>query len=110
MPTEFKSARLITQDRNDILRSANTEAERIIKQAEERAKVLVSNDEITKTAKAQAAELTKQAEDRARQVKVVVDGYIERIISKSEESLRVSLEEIRKTKSELKGQPLIKKK
>ncbi|MDR0947286.1 MAG: ATPase [Ruminococcus sp.] len=110
LPSQFKSARMITQDRNEILRSANSEAERIIKQAEERAKVLVSNDEITKTAKIQAADITKHAEERARQVKVVVDSYIERVIGKSEESLRISLEDIRKTKSELKGLPLVNKK
>jgi vacuolar-type H+-ATPase subunit H len=109
LPSEFKQARHIAHDRNDILRTANTDAENIIKRAEERARVLVSNDEIVKTARKEAEEIMRTAQDRAKQVKGVVDSYIDRVMSRSEEAVRASLEEIRKTKSELKGLPLVQK-
>jgi vacuolar-type H+-ATPase subunit H len=109
LPAEFKQARHIAHDRNDILRAANTEAEGIIKRAEERARSLVANDEIVKQAKKEADEILKAASDRAKQVKSVVDTYIDRVMSRSEEAIRGSLEEIRKTKSELKGLPLVQK-
>jgi vacuolar-type H+-ATPase subunit H len=109
LPTEFKQARHIAHDRNDILRTANNDAENIIKRAEERARVLVSNDEIVKTARKEADEILRTAQDRAKQVKGVVDSYIDRVMSRSEEAVRASLEEIRKTKSELKGLPLVQK-
>jgi vacuolar-type H+-ATPase subunit H len=109
LPSEFKQARHIAHDRNDILRTANTDAENIIKRAEERARVLVANDEITKQARKEAEEILRTAQDRAKQVKGVVDSYIDRVMSRSEEAVRASLEEIRKTKSELKGLPLVQK-
>jgi vacuolar-type H+-ATPase subunit H len=109
LPSEFKQARHIAHDRNDILRTANTDAETIIKRAEERARALVSNDEIVKQAKKEADEILRTAGDRAKQVKGVVDNYIDRVMSRSEEAVRASLEEIRKTKTELKGLPLVSK-
>jgi primosomal protein N' len=109
LPTEIKQARHITQDRNEILRQANTEAEAIIKRAEERAKSITANDEIVRLSKQQANEILTQAQRGMKEAKSVVDQYVDQVLIKSEEALRQSLEEIRKKHSELKAVPLTKR-
>ena len=54
LPQEIKQAKLIVRDRQTIINDANKEAENIVRRAEDRAKVIVSNDEITKAAKSKA--------------------------------------------------------
>jgi primosomal protein N' len=109
LPQEIKQARHIAQDRNEILRQANTEAETIIKRAEERAKSITSNDEIVRMAKQQANEILTQANRGMKEAKSVVDSYADQVLLKSEEALRQNLEEVRKKRSELKAIPLSKK-
>jgi hypothetical protein len=108
LPSEIKQARHITQDRQEIMRQANADAEVIIKRAEERAKSIASNDEIVRQARAQATEMLAQAQRGMKEAKSVVDVYIDQVLLKSEETLRQSLEEVRKKRSELKTIPLAK--
>ena len=48
LPDELRDSKKIVADREQILKNAQTDADNIIKQAEERARVLVSDKEITK--------------------------------------------------------------
>jgi ATP-dependent Zn protease len=109
LPTEIKQARHITQDRNEILRAANADAEAIIKRAEERAKSITSNDEIVRLSKQQANEILVQAQRSMKEAKSRVDTYVDEVLTKSEEVLRQSLEEVRKKHSDLKAIPLTKR-
>jgi thioesterase domain-containing protein len=109
LPNEMKQARHITQDRVEILRQANAEAEAIIKRAEERAKSIASNDEITRLAKVQANEMLLGAQRAMKEAKSAADSYVDHVLLKSEETLRLSLEDIRKKRSELKSIPIGKK-
>lgn len=56
LPDELRDSKKIVADREQILKNAQTDADNIIKQAEERARVLVSDKEITK--RAQGADFT----------------------------------------------------
>ena len=57
LPDELRDSKKIVADREQILKNAQTDADNIIKQAEERARVLVSDKEITKRAQKMAVEL-----------------------------------------------------
>jgi hypothetical protein len=109
LPTEIKQARHITQDRVEIIRQANTEAEAIIKRAEDRAKSIASNDEIVRLAKIQANEILTGAQRGMKEAKSAVDTYIDAVLIKSEETLRLNLEDIRKKRSEMKTIPMGRK-
>ena len=54
LPDELRDSKKIVADREQILKNAQTDADNIIKQAEERARVLVSDKEITKRAQKMA--------------------------------------------------------
>jgi hypothetical protein len=109
LPTEIKQARHITQDRVEIIRQANTEAETIIKRAEDRAKSIASNDEIVRLAKIQANEILVNAQRGMKEAKSAVDTYVDAVLIKSEETLRLNLEDIRKKRSEMKTIPMGRK-
>ncbi len=98
LPQEIKQAKLIVHDRQSIIADANKEAELVIRRAEERAKVIVSNDEITKAAKQRATELLNQAQSKAKEVRNASNEYIEDILTKAEECMQTNLADIRKTK------------
>lgn len=98
LPQEIKQARLIVQDRQIIMSDANKEAESIIRKAEDRAKMIVSNDEIVKEAKARSTEILKQTQDKCKQMKVEAREYIERILDQTETVLSTNLVAVKKTK------------
>ena len=69
LPQEIKQARLIVQDRTDILSDARKEADQLVKAAEEKARRLVDQNEITKVAKQNAMEMVQNAQAQARSLK-----------------------------------------
>ena len=97
LPNELHDARNIVSDRKD--------AEQITRKAEERAKIIVSNDEITKAAKAQAVEILNQAQARAKDVKNAANKYIDDILTQSESALQAALTDVRKTKQAVRNVP-----
>lgn len=105
LPEEIRNAKNIVNDRKDIVNVANKEAEQIVRKAEERARVIVSNDEITKAAKQQAADILNQAQARAKEVKLAANKYIEDILSRSEGTLQAALTDVRKTKQAVRSVP-----
>lgn len=95
LPTEIKRARELEEDRSDILSDASSKAEEIIKQAEERAKVLVSQDEIVKQAKEAADDLTAQAKAMDLSIRNAMTDKLSATLSEAEKALTKSLKEIK---------------
>ena len=105
LPTEISNAKNIVRDRKEIVSDANREAENIVRKAEERAKVILSNDEITKAAKQQAAEILSQAQAKAKEIKGAANRYLDKILSQSEECLQANLTEVRRTRQAVRNVP-----
>ena len=79
LPNELKQSKWVIEERNKILIDAQKEADEIVKNAEERVKRMVDENEVTKMAHEQAAEIVEYAEDvlssaqeRLRELKNVV--------------------------------------
>ncbi len=105
LPQEIKQAKLIVRDRQSIMTDANKEADAIIRRAEDRAKVIVSNDEITKQAKLKATDIINQAQSRARELKNAANKYIDDVLVKTEECLQSNLADVRRTRQAVKTVP-----
>lgn len=67
-PQETKQAKAIVDNRNNIINEAKIEAENIIKKAQAEARALVSRDEITRTAQSEANEMIGQANQQAKSI------------------------------------------
>lgn len=125
MPDELTQARKIASERKEILASAQTSADDIIEQAHLRAKEIISEDEITRGAQAQAAEimqqaraaaneiveqarnsateLTEQAKNWSREMRQSASDYVENIVAIADETLTNSVNEIRRTRQQLRA-------
>lgn len=102
IPQEVKQAKLIVQDRKSIIAEAKKEEERIIRQAEERAKQIISNNEITLQAKQRAAEIITQAQEKSKEIRNATNEYIENVLNQAEQVLAANLTDLKKTRQAVK--------
>ena len=99
MPNEIKQAKSIVSDRADII---TTEAEGIVRSAEERARAIVAQEEITKMAQAKAHEIVSQAQTKSRDMRKAAQEFVDDIMRRSDEELTQNLSELRRTRASLK--------
>ena len=102
LPQDIKQAQLIVKDRKSIMEQAKNEEERIIRQAEERAKQITSNNEITIQAKQRAVEIITQAQDKSKEIRNATNEYIENVLNQAEQVLASNLADLRKTRQAVK--------
>ncbi len=119
MPQEIKHAKMVAYDRDRIIKEAEAKAEQIVRQAEERAKVIVSKESIVREAKARAVEAVTKAKadcdalvaqanaDVARMrsdcdaIKQATDGYIASRFRDAEEYYTNALHDVQDRKAKL---------
>lgn len=103
LPTEIKRAKEMVADRSVILTDANEQAEEIIKKAEEKAKVLISEEEIVKQAKEAADDLTAQAKAMDISIRRAMVEKLDSILGESEKSITKTLNEIKSMREAVKA-------
>lgn len=103
LPTEIKRAKEMVADRSVILTDANAQAEEIIKKAEEKAKVLISEEEIVKQAKEAADDLTAQAKAMDISIRRAMVEKLDSVLSESEKSITKTLNEIKSMREAVKA-------
>ena len=103
LPTDLEQARKIVESKNDILGSARREADAIKRQADERARQLISQDEITVAARQKANEMISSAETQAREVRVATNQYVDDALMRTEEALNTALGEVRMSRNKFKS-------
>ena len=62
LPGELKQAKTIAESRNEVITNAKREAENILKQAEQRARQMISHEEVYLQAQKEADDLMKNAQ------------------------------------------------
>ena len=92
LPGELKQAKTIVESRNEVITNAKREAENILKQAEQRAKQMISREEVVKQAEQQAAEMMKA-------LRQVTNDYVDDAMKRTEDAISQSLSEIRESRS-----------
>lgn len=98
IPGEIKQAKAIVSDRTEIIEGAKKEAEAIVRKAEERARVLVAQEEVVKAAQAKATELLTQAQSKSREIRQAAQEFSDNCLMKTEEVLVKSLTEVKATR------------
>lgn len=101
LPGELHQARNIVGDRSQILTDANAQAEAIVKKAEERARILVSEQEIVKAAQKRAADIVASAQSEARAVRQTVTDYCENMLKTTEETMAGNAAQIKTVRANL---------
>ena len=102
MPADLKQARTIVESRNELISQARREAEGIIRQAKEDAKVLVAKEAIYQEAKRQCQEMVLQTQVRMAELRKVSNEYMDDALRRTEEAIAQSLSEVRDTRVKFK--------
>jgi hypothetical protein len=103
LPVDLKQARTIVDARNEVINMAKREADGIKRQAEERARQMVSEEEVLITAKHKANDLLSAAEEKAREVRRVTNEYVEDAFKRTEEAIGEALSEVRQSRAKFRS-------
>jgi len=101
LPGELRQARNIVGDRSQILADANAQAEAIIKKAEERSRVLVSEEEVVKAAQKRANDIITAAQADARNMRQTVTDYCENMLRRTEETMAANAAQVKAVRGNL---------
>ena len=101
LPGELRQAQQIVNDRAQIVDMANAQAQAIVKKAEERARILVSDAEIVKAAQQRAGEITSAAQSEARSLRQTVTDYCDNMLRNTEETMAENAAQVKKVRANL---------
>ena len=97
LPAELKQSRTIVESRNELIGQARREAEIIIRQAQERAAELVTQEAIYQEAKRQCQDMVLQTQSRMAELRRVSNAYMDDALLRTEEAMAQALAEVRDT-------------
>ena len=101
LPGELRQAQQIVNDRVQIVDTANAQAQAIVKKAEERARILVSDAEIVKAAQQRAAEITAAAQSESRTLRQTVTDYCDNMLKTTEEAMVENAAQVKNVRANL---------
>ena len=104
LPVELRQAQSIVSDRAQLIESANAQAQAIVKKAEERARVLVSEAEIVKRPSS-APEIVSAAQTEARTVRQTVTDYCDNMLKTTEETMAENAAQVKNVRANLRQSP-----
>ncbi len=99
LPVELKQARTIVESRNELIGQARREAEGLIRQAQEKAAQLVTEEAIYIEAKRQCKEMVAQTHARMADLRRVSNEYMIDALQKTEDSIAASLADVQQTRN-----------
>ena len=94
LPTSIAEAKRLVAARDEFIGNAKREAEALRKNAEEKARVMVEEQEVIRVARAKSAEMIASAEARSKELRRVASDYVEDILRQTEESVSNALSTI----------------
>jgi vacuolar-type H+-ATPase subunit H len=103
MPEEFKQSRWIVRERENMIEEAKKQSEKIIKNAQEKADVLVDETEIMKRASRKSEEMMSAIEARARTIRLEAEDYADEKLANLEAVLHKLLNSIEKGREQFRS-------
>jgi len=98
LPGELKQSRTIVESRNELISQARREAEGILRDAQEKAKQMMTKEAIYAEAKKRSEELVGQTQSRVDQLRKAGNAYMDESLRQTEEAISKALEEVRDTR------------
>ena len=103
LPAELKQARNIVEYRNELIGQARREAESLIRQAQDKASQMVTEEAIYQEAKRQCQEMVQQTQTRMADLRKASNDYMDDALRRTEEAIAMSLEDVRDTRTKFKA-------
>ncbi|MCG9478802.1 MAG: ATPase [Actinomycetia bacterium] len=102
-PEELKQARWIVKEREGMIEEAKRQSTRIVKEAEERAQVLVGETEVLKNANKKAEEIMSMVEAKARTIRLEAEDYADEKLANLEAVLHKLLSAVERGRDQFKA-------
>ena len=103
LPVELKQSRTIVESRNELIGQARREAESLIRQAQDKAAQMISEEAIYNEAKRQCQEMVLQTQARMAELRKASNDYMDDALRRTEEAITMSLEDVRDTRTKFKA-------
>ena len=103
MPVELKQARTIVESRNELVSQARREAETLVRQAQDQAQKMITEDAVYQETKRQCQEMVDQTQIRMAELRKVSNDYMDDALRRTEEAIVMSLEDVRDTRTKFKA-------
>lgn len=97
-PVELSEARRLLDSKEEYIASAKREADLIRKQAEDRARQMLSEDELMAQARQKSSEILRTTEARSRELRRAANDYCEDALRRTEEAVNEACEEIKRSR------------
>lgn len=103
LPVEIAEAKRLVSARDEFIGNAKREAESIRKNAEDRARALLEEQEIVRVATAHSAELVSNAEYKSKELRRVANEYVDEILRRTEETVSTALKSVNEARANFKS-------
>lgn len=103
LPTELKQSRTIVSSRNELIAQARREAEAIIRQAQDKAKQMVSRESVYLEAKRQSQELIAQTQVQIASLRKASNDYMDDALRRTEEAIGQSMEDVKDVRAKFRA-------
>ena len=95
LPTALAEAKRLVAARDEFIGNAKREAEALRKSAEEKARIMVEEQEIVRVAKTRSAEMISTAEAKSSELRRVASEYVDDMMRQAEQSVNAALSALR---------------
>lgn len=99
IPVELAEAKRLVSARDEFIGNAKREAESIRKNAEDKARAMLEEQEIVRAAKQHSAELVNNAEYKSKELRRVANEYVDEILRRTEETVGSALKSINQSRA-----------
>lgn len=103
LPVEIKQSKTIVESRNELIGQVRREAENLIREAQEKADKLISEEAIYQETKRQCREMVQQTQTRMAELRKASNDYMDDALRRTEEAVAMSLEDVRDTRAKFKA-------
>jgi cell division septum initiation protein DivIVA len=102
-PEDLKQARWIVKQRQEMLEEAEREANRVLEDAQDRARDLVNETQIVREAEARAHEILEDANAEGREIKLGAEDFADETLAYLEVNLGKLLTSVQRGRDRLQG-------
>ena len=99
LPVELSEAKRVVTAKDEFSGNAKREAESVRKNAEDKARELLEEQEIVKRANALSAQLVNDAEFKSKELRRVASEYVDDILRRTEETVGAALRSINESRA-----------
>lgn len=102
LPKEIKQAKIIVENRNDILSDARQEAKNIINNAKKQAQYMMDETTIVKLAKRKASSLISSAKYKTNEMRQKTNTYVEELITNLDRVISLTSKNFKNSANDIK--------